>query len=168
MSGRISDYPALWTMEYTSVNDFPAVKISQAVQNAFCNLPQDFLAGPAPEFLDFLVNTIQASSRAEFHGDRNRAGRLVHKSAVVATDMIRGAVFIKIEFSDNLLLHVGVGVCRDNLPKVLAYCRQQIHWAAHLQRKHGLPILKLAPCDGTSRTFTEAAYLLDLFTLTRR
>lgn len=121
MSGRISDYPALWTIEYTSVNDFPAVKISQAVQNAFCNLPQDFLAGPAPEFLDFLVNTVQASSRAEFHGDRNRAGRLVHKSTVVATDMIRGAVFIKIEFSDNLLLHVGVGVCRDNLPKVLAY-----------------------------------------------
>lgn len=48
--------------EHTSVDDFPAVKIDQAIQDTLGNLSQDLLAGSAAEFPDFLIYTVQASS----------------------------------------------------------------------------------------------------------
>lgn len=115
MSEWISGHPVPGGSKQTSMDNLPAVKIGKAVQDTLGNFSKDFLAGPASELLDFLVYAIQASSRTELHSNRYRTGRLVHKSAVVAADMIRGAIFIKIELPDDLLLHVGVRIRRNNL-----------------------------------------------------
>lgn len=42
----------------TSVDDFPAVQVRQAVEHAVGNFAENLLSGPAAKFLDFFVNTV--------------------------------------------------------------------------------------------------------------
>ena len=54
----------------TSVDDLLTVKISQTIQDTFCNFPQYFFTGSTAEFLDFFVDTIKTTTFAVFHGYR--------------------------------------------------------------------------------------------------
>lgn len=97
------------------MNDLPAVQIGQAVKHALCDLSKDFLSRAPSQLLDFLVDTVQASALTELHCDRDRSRRLVHEGTVVAADMFRCAVFVEVELADDLFLHIGVGICCDDL-----------------------------------------------------
>lgn len=97
------------------MDDFSAVKVGQAVQNALCNLPQDLFSCSTTQFPNLLVYTVQTSSLTKLHRYRYRTRRLIHEGTVVAADMVRCAVLIEVEFSNNLLLHIGIWICRDNL-----------------------------------------------------
>lgn len=72
----------------TSVYDFAAVQVGEAVQHTFGDLSEHLLSSPTTKLLDFPVDAVETSTFAEFHGDRNGARRLVHKGAVVATDVV--------------------------------------------------------------------------------
>lgn len=97
------------------MNDLPAVEVGQPVEHALCDFPKDFLSRAPAQLLDFLVDTVQASALTELHCDRDRARRFVHEGTVVATDVLRCAVFVEVELADDLFLHIGVGICCDNL-----------------------------------------------------
>lgn len=99
----------------TSVDDLPAMKICQPVQNTLCYLAQDFLSRPSAELLDFLVYTVETAALAKLHGNGYRPSRLIHEGTVVATDMLRGTILVEIELAHNLLLHIWVGVRSDDL-----------------------------------------------------
>ena len=71
----------------TSMDDLPAVQVGQAIQHALGNFSENLFSSPSSELLDFLVDTVQASTLAELHGNGNRARRLIHKSSVVATNV---------------------------------------------------------------------------------
>lgn len=105
------------TRMLTSMDDFPAVQVSQTIQHAVSNLGEDLLARSATKFLDFLVDTIKTSTLAKLHGDGDSARGLVHEGTVVATDMIGRAVLVEIELANNLLFHVRVRVCSDDLQR---------------------------------------------------
>lgn len=100
---------------FTSMDDLPAVQVGQAVQHALCNLSKDLLSSSASKLLDFLVDTVQASALAELHCDRDRARRLVHEGSVVAANVLRCAVFVEVELANDLLLHIWIGICGNNL-----------------------------------------------------
>jgi hypothetical protein len=74
--------------ERTSVDDLAAVQVGEAVQHTLGNLSENLLSRPTPKLLDFLVDTVEASTFAEFHSDGNSACRLVHEGAVVATYVV--------------------------------------------------------------------------------
>lgn len=105
---------------HTSMDDFPAVEIRQSVKYSFGHLTQYLLPGTTAQLLDFLVYTVQTASFTEFHCDRNGARGLVHERAVVTADMVGRTVFIEIKLSNDLLLHIGIGVRRDDLASVSA------------------------------------------------
>lgn len=99
----------------TSVNDLPAVEVGQSVKHALCNFAKDLLSSSSSKLLDLLVDTVETATFAELHSNRNGARGLVHKGAIVAANMIRRTVLVEVEFANNLLFDVGVGVCGDNL-----------------------------------------------------
>lgn len=51
------------------MDNLSAVQIGQPVQHTLCNLAQDLFTGPASQLLHFLVDTIETSTFAEFHGN---------------------------------------------------------------------------------------------------
>ena len=99
----------------TTVDDLLAVEVGQPPENAFGHLAEDLLARASAELLDLLVDAVQTAALAVFHRYRDGAGGMVDKSPVVATDVLRGTVPIEVEFSHDLLLHVGIRVGRDDL-----------------------------------------------------
>ena len=159
------------TRMLTSMDDFPAVQVSQTIQYAVGNLGEDLLARSATKFLDFLVDTIQTSTLAKLHGDGDSARGLVHEGSVVATDMIGRAVLVEIELANNLLFHVRVRVCSDDLQRtdMISRYRQRrlLHhriqeWLAYLQSEYSLAVLEPAAGDGAARTLAQAAQLYNL------
>lgn len=98
------------------MDDLPAVKVGQSIQDALSHLPKCLLPSPAFEFLDLLVNTVKTPSFAELHGNGDSAGGFVHERPVIAAYVLRGAVFIKVELTNDLLLDIGIWVCSDDLP----------------------------------------------------
>lgn len=97
------------------MDDLLAVKIGQAVQNTFGDLAEDFLAGSSAKFLDFAVDGVEGAAFAELHRNADGCCGRLDESAVVAADVLTGAVFVEAEFSDNLFLDVRVGVGGDDL-----------------------------------------------------
>lgn len=97
------------------MDDLPAVQVGQPVEHALRDLSKDLLSSAPSQLLDFLVDTVQASALTKLHCDRDRARRLVHEGTVVAADVLRCAVFVEVELADDLFLHIGVGVCCDDL-----------------------------------------------------
>jgi hypothetical protein len=73
---------------HTSVNNLAAVEVGQPMQHPLGNLAQDLFAGPASQLLHLLVDAVETAALAEFHGDRDGTGRLVHECSVVLADMI--------------------------------------------------------------------------------
>lgn len=67
----------------TSVDDLAAIEVCQAVEDAFSHLPEDLLASPPAELLDFAVNRIKTAAFTKLHCDRYRARRLVHERTIV-------------------------------------------------------------------------------------
>lgn len=53
----------------TSVYDFAAVEVGQAVQDAFCYFAQGLFSRSTTELFDFPVHAIEAATFAVFHGD---------------------------------------------------------------------------------------------------
>ena len=78
------------------MDDLPAVEIRQSVQHALRDLAQHLLAGPTAELFDLLVDTVQATTFAELHRNRDGPRRLVHERSVVLADVIRGTVLVEI------------------------------------------------------------------------
>lgn len=98
-----------------AVDDLLAMQISQTVEDALCDLPKDFLAGPAAELLDFAVDGVEGTAFAELHGDGDGGCGGLDEGAVVEADVFAGAVFVEVEFADDLPLDVWVWVCGDDL-----------------------------------------------------
>ena len=125
ISERVRDYQKrflrlgerqVWKeVERASVDDFAAVEIGQAVQDAFADFAEDFLANAAAEFLHFAVNAVEAAAFAVFHRDGDDAGGGVAVCAVVFADVVGCDLAIEVELSSDLLLRIGVGVCGDDL-----------------------------------------------------
>lgn len=97
------------------MDDLPAVEIGQTIQDSFRNLPQNLLARAATKLLHLLVDAVQASSFTELHGNRDGPCGFVHERTVVAADMLRGAVFVEIQFPDDLLLDIRIWIGGDDL-----------------------------------------------------
>lgn len=97
------------------MDDLPAVKICQAMQDSLGDLSKHFLARTSTELLDLFVYTIQRAAFAEFHGNRDCGGGLVHEGAIVLADVFRGAVLVELEFSQNLFLDIWVRTGGDDL-----------------------------------------------------
>lgn len=97
------------------MDDFPPMKICQTIQDTFGHLAQYLFTSATTQLPNLLVDAVQAPTFTEFHRDRNGTSRLVHECTVVATDVIRSAMFVEIEFANDLLFDVGVRVRGDNL-----------------------------------------------------
>ena len=142
------------------MDDFSAVEIRQPVQYPFGHLAQHLLSGSTTQFLNFLVYTVQTTSFAEFHCDRDRTRRLVHERAVVTADMVGCTVFVEIKLSNDLLLHVRVGVRRDDLVLISAVTNSFSEISpsstktTHLESEDRLSLLQFASSDRTTGTFT--------------
>ena len=99
----------------TSMDNFPAMEVDQAVQDTFGHLAQYLFSSSTTQLLNLFVDAVQASTLTEFHGNRNSTSWFIHECTIVATDVIRSAMLVEIEFSDDLLFDVGVWVRSDNL-----------------------------------------------------
>lgn len=97
------------------MDDFLAVQVGETVENAFGDFTEDFLACAASEFFHFAVDGVERAAFAELHGDGDCGCRGVDKGAVVETDVFGGAVFVEVEFADDLALYVWIRGCRDYL-----------------------------------------------------
>jgi len=97
------------------MNDLPPMKICQTIQDTFGHLAQHLFTSATTQLPDLLVDAVQAPTFTEFHRDRDSTSRLVHECTVIATDVIRSAMFVEIEFSNDLLFDVGVRVRSDDL-----------------------------------------------------
>lgn len=114
-------------MVRTSMNDLSAVEIGQPIQDTFCDLAKDLLSSATSKLFDLFVDTVQASTFTELHGDRNGAGGFIHESTVVATDVVRSAVFVEVKLTNNLFLDIRVGVRSNDLRRdVSLHCRAQV------------------------------------------
>jgi hypothetical protein len=91
------------------------VQISEAVQDTFCDLPENFLTCTTAELLDLTVYRVQGSTFAELHSKTDGARAIVNEGAPVSTDVIASAVLVERHFSYNLLLDIWVRVCSNDL-----------------------------------------------------
>lgn len=91
------------------------VKICQSVQYAFCYFAKDLFAGAASQLLNLAIHCIKRSALAELHGDADGTSAVVDKGSVVPADVITCAILVERKLSDDLLLHVWVGICGDDL-----------------------------------------------------
>lgn len=90
--------------------DLSAMEISESVQDSFRYFSKHLLSCSSTELLDLLIYAVQAAAFTEFHCDRYRTSRLVHKRTIVTANVLRGAILIKVEFSNDLLLHVWIWI----------------------------------------------------------
>lgn len=97
------------------MDNLPAVKIGQSIQHTLCHFTKDFLARPSPKLPDPPVYTVETAPFAEFHDNGYRTRGFIHKGTIVPTNVIRRTVLVKVEFSNDLLLDVRVGIRRDDL-----------------------------------------------------
>lgn len=56
-----------WKEMRTSMDNFPAMEIYQAVQDTFGHLPQYLFSGSATQFPDLFVDAVQTPTLTEFH-----------------------------------------------------------------------------------------------------
>jgi len=109
-----------------SMDDLFAVEVCEAVQDPFSDLSEHFFAGPATEFLDLAVDGVERAAFAKFHGDGDGGCGGLNEGTVIEADVVGCAVLVEIEFSNDLALHIWVGVCCDNLKKLIgvevSYC----------------------------------------------
>ena len=143
------------------------MEICQPVQNTLSNLAQDLLSSPPTEFFHFLVYTVETATLAEFHGDGYRTSRLIHESAIVATDMLRGTILVEIELAHNLLLHVRVRVRSDDLHLSIFHPTNPTDKKSYLERKHRLPLLQLTSRHRAPSTLTQTPQLHNLLLFAR-
>ena len=98
-----------------SMYDLLAMEVGETVENSFCDLAEDFLAGSSAELLHFAIDGVEGAAFAELHGDADGCCGGLDEGSVVAADVIAGAVFIEAELPDNLFLDVWVWVGCDDL-----------------------------------------------------
>ena len=55
----------------TSMDNFPAMEVDQAVQDTFGHLAQYLFSSSTTQLLNLFVDAVQASTLTEFHGNRN-------------------------------------------------------------------------------------------------
>ena len=100
-----------------AVDDLLAVEIGEAVQHAFGDLPEHLFTGSPTELLDFAIDAVKGAAFTEFHGDGDCGSCWVLEGAVVSTDVLAGAVFVELSFSEDLFFNCRVGVRCDNLAR---------------------------------------------------
>lgn len=66
------------------MDDLAAMEVGQAVQHAFCDLPEDLFSSPTTELLDLTVDSIETSSRTVLHHNRYSTTRVVESAIVLA------------------------------------------------------------------------------------
>ena len=115
------------------------VEIGQAVQNSFGHFSKDLFSCPASKLLDLSIDTFQAPSLTKLHCDGDCTSPLIDKSAVVSADIFRSTLFIKTEFSHNLLLDIRVGIGSDNLFVLVQSPVTQLLHSLSVQTRSCLP-----------------------------
>ena len=100
------------------MDNLATMQIGETIEHTVGNFSQHFFSGAPSKLLDFLVDTVETTAFAELHSDGNGTGRLVHERTVIAADVVRGAVFVEIELTHDLLLHIWIRVCCYNLWQV--------------------------------------------------
>lgn len=77
------------------MDDLLAVEVSKTVEDALCDLAEDFLACAAPELLHFAVDAVEGAPFAEFHGDGDGGCGGLDEGSVVPADVLAGAIFVE-------------------------------------------------------------------------
>lgn len=105
------------------MDDLLGMQIGEAIENAFGYLSQDLLTRTPAQFLDLPVYTVEGSSFTIFHGDGDGGSAGFDERAIISADMFGCTVLVETQFTDNLLLHVGVRVGGNDLRiEILARC----------------------------------------------
>ena len=110
------------------MNDLSAVEIGQPIQDTFCDLAKDLLSSATSKLFDLFVDAVQTSTFTKLHGDRDGASGFVHESTIVTADVVRSAVFVEVELTNDLFLDIRVGVRSNDLGwDVSLYRRAQVY-----------------------------------------
>ena len=98
------------------MDDLPTMQVCQPIKHAVSNFPQHLFSRSPSKFLNLLVNAVEATAFTELHRDGDCPRRPIHESAIITANMIGRTILVEIELANDLLLHVGVRIRRDDLP----------------------------------------------------